>query len=302
MGCLAATLMRRLWRLVAGRVRADRVEGRDDVFDHLHDVRAVVVAGLGQVFQVAQELRRVERDRLADVDEIVLGLSEALLSHELLLVELLAAAQAGVDDRDISLRLEAGQADQVAGQVVDLHRLTHVEDEDLAAPGVGACLQDQTHRFRDGHEVADDVRVGDCHRAAGLDLLLKERDDGAVAAQYIPKADGDELRAGSVLVPGVFGTESAFFGGRAGKFRFLLCGSRAVVDGHVVFRVVGDLSVDGLVGVGVQERQQVHAARLADGVHALDDHLAEALAGAHDVGRIHCLVGADEYEALRAVL
>jgi hypothetical protein len=47
-------------------------------------------------------------------------------------VQPLAGAQAGVDDRHLVLG-QAGEADQVSGQVHDLDRLAHVEDEDDAA-------------------------------------------------------------------------------------------------------------------------------------------------------------------------
>ena len=53
--------------------------------------------------------------------------------------------------------------------------------------------------------------------------------------------------------------------------------------------------------MGVQEGQQVFPACLADGIHALDHHLAQPLAGPHDVGGVHRLVGADQHEPLRPV-
>src|SRR3546814_8579816 len=55
------------------------------------------------------------------------------------------------------------------------HRLAHVEDENLAAVGHAARLDDKLRGFRDGHEIAGDVSVGDRHRAARSDLLLEQR-------------------------------------------------------------------------------------------------------------------------------
>ena len=76
----------------------------------------------------------------------------------------------------------------------------------------------------------------DRNRPSRLDLLLKERDDGAVGTQHVAEAHGDEL---GVLA----------------------------------------LTADGLY-----------------------DHFAEALGGAHDVGRVDGLVRGDLHEDIRTVL
>ena len=47
-----------------------------------------------------------------------------------------------------SIGPEAGEQDQVPGQIDDLDRLAHVEDEDLAAVAHGRGLQDQLARLR----------------------------------------------------------------------------------------------------------------------------------------------------------
>ena len=51
-------------------------------------------------------------------------------------------------------------------EVEDLHRLAHVEHEDLAAAADRAGLDHQRHGLRDRHEVARHLRVRDRHRAA----------------------------------------------------------------------------------------------------------------------------------------
>ncbi len=53
--------------------------------------------------------------------------------------------------------------------------------------------------------------------------------------------------------------------------------------------------------MGKDLRDLVRLAGLDLRVKALDDHLAEALRGAHDVGRVHRLVGTDQDEPARAV-
>jgi hypothetical protein len=103
------------------------------------------------------------------------------------LVQLLAGTQAGEFDRDL-VGCVAGQADQVARQVDDLHRLAHVQHQHLPAFADGRGLQHQARGFGDGHEVANDVRVRDGHRAAPGDLFLELGDHAAAAAQHVAKA------------------------------------------------------------------------------------------------------------------
>ena len=211
-----------------------RMVGGHDLGHQLLHVGGLHPVGGIQPGELLLEERVVHLDGLADVDELVGGLLEALLLHEQLLVELLAGAQAGVLDGDVHVGLVAGQADQVPGHVVDLDRLAHVQHEDLTALGVVARLEHQADGFGDGHEVADDPGVRDGDGAAGLDLLLEQGDDGAVGAQDVAEADGHELR-------------------------------------------------------------------LALPVHHLHHHLAQTLAGTHDVGGVHGLVGGDQHEPLDAV-
>ena len=127
------------------------------------------------------------------MDQLVRCIRHALFVHEELLVELLAWAETYVLDLDVDIRGQSGESDQVPGHVVDLHRLPHVEDEDLAALRVVRRLEHQGDGLRDGHEVADDPLVGDGHWTAFCDLLLEERDDRAVGAEDVAEADRDEV-------------------------------------------------------------------------------------------------------------
>lgn len=169
------------------------------------------------------------------MDQCVLGAGQALLVHEELLEKLLTGAQARVLDHDVNIRRVAGEADQVARHVVDAHRIAHIEDEDLSAAGVVGCLQHEGYGLGDCHEVADDILVGDGHRASGCDLLLEERNHTAVAPENVSETDRNKIR------PGVLA------------------------------------------------------------VHHLNDHLAETLGRAHDVGRVDCLVGGDQDELAHLV-
>ena len=241
--------------------------GGDDFHDPLADLFLfVTVGGIHQGFDAGQEMIRVEGDGLADVDLFVGRLPQAFLRHQLFLIQLFAWTQACILDFDIHVRFEAGEADQVPSQGVDLHRLAHIQDEDFPALGVGAGLHHQAHRLRDGHEIADNVRMGHGHGAALLNLAAEQGDDGAVGAQDVAEADRHKLGpdipedgAGAVLVR-VF---DAYMGKKLGNFR--------------------------------------GPARLDHGVEGLNDHLTQALAGAHDVGGVHGLVRGDQHEALAAV-
>ena len=107
-----------------------------------------------------------------------------------LLVELLPVPQAGVLDLNA---LRPAQLDHATRQIGDAHRLAHVEDEDLAALALRAGLKDQLAGLGNQHEVPYDVGVRHSHRAAGLDLALENRDHGAVRAEDVAEAGGDEL-------------------------------------------------------------------------------------------------------------
>ena len=106
--------------------------------------------------------------------------------------EFLPRARAGEFDGDVVVGFEAGQADKVAGEVDYFYWGAHVEDEDFAALGEGAGLEDELRGFGDGHEVALHVGMGDGDRAAGGDLFFEEGDDAATAAEDVAEADGGE--------------------------------------------------------------------------------------------------------------
>ena len=55
--------------------------------------------------------------------------------------------------------------------------------------------------IRNSHKVADDIRMGHCHRSSRCDLFAEIRNNRTVAAQHIAESRRDELRA--ILVLGV---------------------------------------------------------------------------------------------------
>ena len=167
--------------------------GRHELVDDLHHLPVVDAGGLAEGFDIAEEGLLVERDGVADVDQLVQSLFAAALAVEQqLLVQFFARAQAGILDLDVLVRLIAGKADQVARKVDDLDRPAHVEDEDLAALRHAAGLDDEAGGLRDRHEIPHDVRVRDGDGPALGDLLLEKRNHAAVAAQHVAEAHGDE--------------------------------------------------------------------------------------------------------------
>lgn len=172
-----------------------RVIGRYDRGYNVPDLFAVGVAVCCQDFQLSEEFLYVHFDGFADVDEVVWSFLHAFLGHQLFFVELFAWAEAGVGDFDVYIRGVARKLDQVSGKGVDLYRGSHVQDEDLAAFGVGSCLEDKAYGLRDSHKVADDVRMCDGDRAAFFDLALEQRDHASVAAQNVSESYSYEFCA-----------------------------------------------------------------------------------------------------------
>ena len=238
--------------------------GADHALHVVADVVLVFIRGFHEAADAGQEGVLVEGDGLSNEDQVIVGLSEAFFRHELLFVELLAGTEAGVFDLDVDVRLKAAEFNEVPGEGVDLHGRSHIKHEDLAALCIGAGEEHEAHGLRDGHEVADDVRRGDGHRTALRDLPLKNRNDGAIGTEDIAETYRDEL---SVSIGEHGGCDVAAFDAIVGE-------------------ELGDLG--GAAGFYFL-------------VEGLDDHLAEALRGAHDVCRVHGLVGRNEHETVAAM-
>ena len=114
--------------------------GRYDRGYDVSDLFAVGVAVCCQDFQLFEEFLYVHFDGFADVDEVVWSFLHAFFGHQLFFVKLFAWAETGVGDFDVYIRGVAGKLDQVPGKGVDLYRSSHVQDEDLPAPGIGPGL------------------------------------------------------------------------------------------------------------------------------------------------------------------
>ena len=133
-------------------------------------------------------------DGLGLADLVVGGFGGSFGGGEDLLIQLFAGAQAGVFYLDIHLGFEAGEANHAAGEMGNLDGFAHVEHEDFAAVAHGAGLKDEAAGLRNGHEEADDVRVGDGDGAALFNLLAEAGNHGAIRAQHVAEAGGDVAR------------------------------------------------------------------------------------------------------------
>ena len=136
------------------RAGRDRVESRDQ----LERVAALDEAGqLGELFL---EQGRIDVHRRRAPDLRVRGRSGLLAVGPQLLVQLLTRAGADELDRDVPARLLAGEANHVVREVEDLHRLAHVEHEDVTRLADRAGLDDQLRSLRDRHEVPGHLADG----------------------------------------------------------------------------------------------------------------------------------------------
>src|SRR5450755_4561885 len=130
-----------------------------------------------------------------DADLLMAGWHRVLKHGAQFFVELFAGTHTAEFDLDILIRPEPGQQDQVSGQVDDLHRLTHVQDANLAALADDSGLQHQLAGLRDGHEEAPHLGMRHGYRTACRYLSLEDRDDAAVGAEDISEAHGHVLGA-----------------------------------------------------------------------------------------------------------
>src|SRR4051812_32894147 len=77
------------------------------------------------------------------LDLLVPGGQGLLVQPADLFIELLAGARARELDSDVTVRAEAGEEDELAGEIDDADGLAHVEHEDLAAVAHGRGLENE---------------------------------------------------------------------------------------------------------------------------------------------------------------
>jgi hypothetical protein len=147
------------------------------------------------------------------------------------LVQLLPLAQPREHDLDV---VPAAHLDEMPGDVVDAHGLTHVQNQDLARSPDGAGLNHQLAGLGDGHEVSGRVLVRDGDRAATAYLLGEQ-------GQHRPSGPEDIAEAHrGVPAVGVIAHPSGHLFGHA----FGMAQDRGGVGGLVGGDVDEDLDVD----------------------------------------------------------
>ena len=75
----------------------------------------------------------------------------------------------------------------IFSKVIDADTRSHVEQVDLSAFPHGRRFQNQLAGFRNRHEVARDVRMGNRYRSAGFDLFTEAWNYRAVRIGTFPK-------------------------------------------------------------------------------------------------------------------
>lgn len=110
--------------------------------------------------------------------------------------QFLPRAGAGELDFNILVGAVAAQADHVAGQVVDGHRLPHIQDKGLPAMAEGSGVEHQLHRLRNGHKISAHLPVGDGHRASPGDLFPEDGHHAPLGIQHIAEPHRAEPVAG----------------------------------------------------------------------------------------------------------
>src|SRR5437867_4180755 len=141
----------------------------------------VVVQGIrriqpGQCFAHPRRIGRGERPH--DANLRMTGRARMLVGGEQFFEELLPLAQAGKFYFDICFG-KAREPDHVSRKIDDLHRLAHVEHEELAAFSHEGSLQHELRGLRNRHEIPRDVRMRDRQRSTAGDLLADFRNDAA---------------------------------------------------------------------------------------------------------------------------
>src|SRR2546421_9260765 len=108
-----------------------------------------------------------------------------LFCHLQLLEELFARTHSSKDNFNILERLQPRQSDGLFCQIQNAHRLTHIEDENLATLAHGTGLEHQLCRLWDRHEVAQHIRMGYRNRSTLTDLLAEDGNYRARRADHV---------------------------------------------------------------------------------------------------------------------
>src|SRR6516225_6750447 len=108
-----------------------------------------------------------------------------VVADEQFLKELFRTSQTGINDLDVSVWMsgithgQARQVDHASGEIIDADGSSHVEDEHIPTLRHRARLNDQLGSLRDGHEIANDLRMRHCYGTAAAYLFTEQGDHRA---------------------------------------------------------------------------------------------------------------------------
>ena len=117
--------------------------------------------------------------------------------------------------------------------------------------------------------------MGHCHRAAFFNLTFEQRNNTSVTSQNVSESYRNKLGS---LFP-------------------VRCGNIIYISSSFVITQSFFCPADVFSKVW----QPVCVSTVADGIHALYDHLTETFTCSHNIGRINCFVCTDQYKSLAAV-
>ena len=129
----------------------------------------------------------IQRNGFCDIDRTICRFLQAFFRHKPFFKELFPRAQARAFNLNVHVGFISRQFDQVVGKIIDFYRFAHIQNENLTALGIRACLQYERYRLGNGHEIADYILVRNRNRTAFFNLLFKQRNYRAVRTEYVAK-------------------------------------------------------------------------------------------------------------------
>ena len=164
----------------------------NDALHFLHRVHHIILIAVSdELVDALRHLVEVVFAHAGNLDLLVEGRLGNLFVVQHLLVELLTITQTRIFNLHVH---GATQSDHALGQIGNLHRLTHIEDEDLSSLTHRTGLQHQLTGLGDEHEVAEDIRMRHGNRTTLSDLLTEQWNHRAIRAQHVSEAGGNKLR------------------------------------------------------------------------------------------------------------
>src|SRR5690625_3069501 len=120
---------------------------------------------------ILELLQRVPAHAVRLEDLCMIRLLNSLFCIQKLLKKLLTGSQSIINDRDVHIRLQTVQTDQLPGHIDNPDRFTHVQNEHFTPFTHGSGLDHQKHSFGNRHEVPGHPGISDRNRPPFIDLI-----------------------------------------------------------------------------------------------------------------------------------